>query len=210
MDDFERDHPGFDWKNIPAYKHPGGKDCPCPKHEYVREQIKFTKNVHDSGGKATAVTLKFCPDHHRVYRDEVIPSMPFKYRVMTKIALKIGAIRIELLNYMSSVCVFTVNTDLVDTGKRTNFHQSKQVRPQLLLYLVYHDDIFFHIRGMSFYPIGCTGTYVMQEKPLLPLYARLYRYKTDMEYQAVLCGLCLCIWDSLTISYNLCHVKNIQ
>ena len=34
---------------------------------------------------------------------------------------------------------------------------------------------------MSFYPIGCTGTYVMQEKPLLPLYARLYRYKTDME-----------------------------
>ena len=48
MDDFERDHPGFDWKNIPAYKHPGGKDCPCPKHEYVREQIKFTKNVHDS------------------------------------------------------------------------------------------------------------------------------------------------------------------
>ena len=56
---------------------------------------------------------------------------------------------------------------------------------------------------MSFYPIGCTGTYVMQEKPLLPLYARLYRYKTDMEYQAVLCGLCLCIWDSLTISYTL-------
>ena len=86
--------------------HPGGKDCPCPKHEYVREQIKFTKNVHDSGGKATAVTLKFCPDHHRVYRDEVIPSMPFKYRVMTKIALKIGAIRIELLNYMSSDLCF--------------------------------------------------------------------------------------------------------
>ena len=25
---------------------------------------------------------------------------------------------------------------------------------------------------MSFYPIRCTGTYVMQEKPLLPLYAR--------------------------------------
>ena len=40
MDDFERDHPGFDWKNIPAYKHPGGKDCPCPKHEYVREHTK--------------------------------------------------------------------------------------------------------------------------------------------------------------------------
>ena len=126
MDDFERDHPGFDWKNIPAYKHPGGKDCPCPKHEYVREQIKFTKNVHDSGGKATAVTLKFCPDHHRVYRDEVIPSMPFKYRVMTKIALKIGAIRIELLNYMSSdLCFYCYGS--LDTEKRTNFRQ-KQVR----------------------------------------------------------------------------------
>ena len=43
---------------------------------------------------------------------------------------------------------------------------------------------------MSFYPIGCTGTYVMQEKPLLPLYARLYRYKTDMEYQATMWPLC--------------------
>jgi len=25
MDDFDKDFPGFDWKNTPAYKHPGGK-----------------------------------------------------------------------------------------------------------------------------------------------------------------------------------------
>jgi len=26
MDDFDKDFPDFDWKNTPAYKHPGGKD----------------------------------------------------------------------------------------------------------------------------------------------------------------------------------------
>jgi len=43
MDDFEKEYPDFDWKNIPAYKHPGGRNCPCPKHEYIREQIRFTR-----------------------------------------------------------------------------------------------------------------------------------------------------------------------
>ena len=45
MDEFEKEFPDFDWKNTPAYKHPGGKDCPCPKHEYIREQIKVAKNI---------------------------------------------------------------------------------------------------------------------------------------------------------------------
>ena len=48
MDDFEKDFPDFDWKNTPAYKHPGGKDCPCPKHEYIREQIKVAKTVSEN------------------------------------------------------------------------------------------------------------------------------------------------------------------
>jgi hypothetical protein len=26
MDDFDKEFPDFDWKNTPAYKHPGGKD----------------------------------------------------------------------------------------------------------------------------------------------------------------------------------------
>jgi hypothetical protein len=109
MDDFEKDFPDFDWKNIPAYKHPGGKDCPCPKHEYIREQINVAKSVSQSGKdvapefrQRAQVTLKFCPDHYDVYFNEVIPSMPMKYRFMTKVALKLGAITIQKLTYMQS------------------------------------------------------------------------------------------------------------
>lgn len=109
MDDFEKNFPEFDWKNTPAYKHPGGKDCPCPKHEYVREQIKVAKTVSENNNdvapeyrQKAQVTLKFCPDHYDVYFNEVVPSMPFKYRFMTKIALKIGAITVQKLTYMQS------------------------------------------------------------------------------------------------------------
>lgn len=109
MDDFERDFPDFDWKNIPAYRHPGGKDCPCPKHEYIREQIRIAKTLADNKEQVASkqrpkaqITLKFCPDHYRVYFNEVMPSMPFRYRLMTKVALKIGAIVIEQIPYMQS------------------------------------------------------------------------------------------------------------
>jgi hypothetical protein len=109
MDDFEKNFPGFDWKNTPAYKHPGGKDCPCPKHEYIREQINVAKTMSEHNKEASPefrqkaqVTLKFCPDHYEVYFKEVIPSMPFKFRLMTKIAVKLGAISIQKLTYMQS------------------------------------------------------------------------------------------------------------
>jgi hypothetical protein len=109
MDDFEKNFPGFDWKNTPAYKHPGGKDCPCPKHEYIREQINVAKTVSQNNKEASqefrqkaSVTLKFCPDHYEVYFNEVIPSMPLKYRLMTKVAVKLGAISIQKLTYMQS------------------------------------------------------------------------------------------------------------
>ena len=102
LDDFEREYPEFDWKNTPAYKHPGGRNCPCPKHEYIREQINVAKTINQSSKEPSRLTLKFCPDHYRVYLDEVIPGMPFKYRILTKIALKIGAIQIEQLKYMQS------------------------------------------------------------------------------------------------------------
>ena len=108
MDEFEKDFPDFDWKNTPAYKHPGGKDCPCPKHEYIREQINVAKNIsankekNNSNKHRAQITLKFCPDHYDVYFDEVIPSMPLKYRLMTKFALKIKAILIQKLTYMQS------------------------------------------------------------------------------------------------------------
>ena len=102
LDDFERNYPGFDWKNTPAYKHPGGRNCPCPKHEYIREQINVAKTVNNSKREASPLTLKFCPDHYKVYMDEVIPAMPLRYRMITKVALKIGAIKIEQLKYMQS------------------------------------------------------------------------------------------------------------
>jgi hypothetical protein len=106
MDDFEKEYPEFDWKNTPAYKHPGGRNCPCPKHEYIREQINFTKQVNEKGKEPSKVTLKFCPDHYKVYLNEVIPAMPLKYRILTKIALKLGAIQIEQLKYMESELCF--------------------------------------------------------------------------------------------------------
>jgi hypothetical protein len=109
LDDFEKEYPGFDWKNTPAYKHPGGKDCPCPKHEYIREQMRVTQSISESNRGVppesrhdARITLKFCPDHYDVYFNEVIPSMPFKYRFMTKVALKVGAIVIQKLTYMQS------------------------------------------------------------------------------------------------------------
>jgi hypothetical protein len=109
MDDFERDFPNLDWKNIPAYKHPGGKNCPCPKHEYIREQVNIAKAVSNNNREIVPeqrqraqVILKFCPDHYNVYFGEVIPSMPFKYRLMTKIALKIGAVVVQRIPYMQS------------------------------------------------------------------------------------------------------------
>jgi hypothetical protein len=105
MDDFEKNFPEFDWKNTPAYKHPLGRDCPCPKHEYIREQISIAKNLSESKSNnkhRAQITLKFCPDHYNVYFKEVIPSMPLKHRLMTKFALKLGAIIIQKIPYMQS------------------------------------------------------------------------------------------------------------
>ena len=66
----------------------------------------FTKQVNEKGKEASKVTLKFCPDHYRVYMEEVIPAMPLKYRILTKIALKLGAIQVEQLKYMESELCF--------------------------------------------------------------------------------------------------------
>jgi len=38
--------------------------------------------------------------------EEVIPAMPLKYKLLTKIALKLGAIQIKKLNYMQSDLCF--------------------------------------------------------------------------------------------------------
>ena len=119
MDDFEKEFPDFDWRNTPAYRHPGGKDCPCPKHEYVREQIRFAKQVNEKGKEATRITLKFCPDHYRVYMDEVIPAMPLKYRMLTKIALRLGAIKPQMLSSMQSDLCFYCKFGSGGHGKKS-------------------------------------------------------------------------------------------
>ena len=98
MDDFEKEFPGFDWKNTPAYKHPGGINCPCPKHEYIKEQINNTVKVK----RSFRVTLKFCPEHYQVYYNEVIPSLPIKRRIMAKIVLKLNLCKIKEIPYMES------------------------------------------------------------------------------------------------------------
>jgi len=59
MDDFEKNFPEFDWKNTPAYKHPLGRDCPCPKHEYIREQISIAKMQSPSGWYEPGQTPEF-------------------------------------------------------------------------------------------------------------------------------------------------------
>ena len=38
--------------------------------------------------------------------EEVIPAMPLKYKILTKIALKLGAIKVEQLKYMESELCF--------------------------------------------------------------------------------------------------------
>lgn len=109
MEDFEKDFPDFDWKNIPAYKHPKGKDCPCPKHEFIREQVNISKNLNSTSiqdyskhSPKAQITLKLCPDHYNVYFREVIPSMPLKYKLMTKVAIRLGAVVIQQISYMLS------------------------------------------------------------------------------------------------------------
>ena len=47
------------------------------------------------------------PDHYKVYMEEVIPAMPLKYKLLTKIALKLGAIQVEQLTHMQSdICFY--------------------------------------------------------------------------------------------------------
>jgi hypothetical protein len=75
----------------------------------IREQINVAKTMSENNKETSPefrqkaqVTLKFCPDHYEVYFKEVIPSMPFKYRLMTKVAVRLGAISIQKLTYMQS------------------------------------------------------------------------------------------------------------
>lgn len=102
MDDFEKNYPGFDWKNIPAYKHPGGRNCPCPKHEFMREQSRTTAQAIVTGKKWIKPRISLCPEHYKLYFEEALPSLPLKRRIAAKIVLKLNMLLIIKLSYMES------------------------------------------------------------------------------------------------------------
>ena len=102
MDDFEKEFPGFDWRNTPAKDHPGGKNCPCPRHEYFRERLTRTQlKANDN-----SVIFRFCPDHYKLYFDVVVPSASFVRRTLLKFFIRIGWIKIKQLRYMESEMCF--------------------------------------------------------------------------------------------------------
>ena len=41
-------------------KHPRGKDCPCPKHEYIREQVNIAKAISNN-------RREISPEHRQKY-----------------------------------------------------------------------------------------------------------------------------------------------
>ena len=57
--------------------------------------------------------------HYQVYIKEVIPAMPLKYKILTKIALKIGAIQIEHLTHMQSDLCFYCKFGSGGHGKKS-------------------------------------------------------------------------------------------
>ena len=103
MDDFEKEYPDFDWRNTPAHKHPGGpKKCPCPKHEYVRDKLEQGKRVTKETKDFQPLVLRFCPPHYDVYFNEAYREIPFKYKIIIKICLKLGLVKIVKLKHMES------------------------------------------------------------------------------------------------------------
>ena len=102
MDDFEKEYPDFDWKNTPSRKHPGGRNCPCPRHEYIREKIRYTKQANKNNKNKIDFTFMLCPDHYKVYFEEAMPALPFLNRTLLKAFIKIGIVKIKQIAYMES------------------------------------------------------------------------------------------------------------
>src|SRR5690348_14205323 len=96
MDDFEKNYPNFDWKNTPMKEHPNGTKCPCPKHEFIREQANTAATTRSS------FVMKFCPDHYRVYFEEILPTYSRLIRLLLRFSRAIGAVQIKKLTYMQS------------------------------------------------------------------------------------------------------------
>ena len=85
----------------------------------IKGDVGAVKAATEAGSDAARVTLIFCRDHYQVYIKEVIPAMPLKYKILTKIALKIGAIQIEHLTHMQSDLCFYCKFGSGGHGKKS-------------------------------------------------------------------------------------------
>ena len=101
MDEFEKEYPEFDWRNTPSEEHPRRLECPCPRHEYLREVISCARQS-STLSRRVAPVLKFCPGHYRVCMEELIPRLSLYRRIMLRIALKTGRVRLMMVDSRSS------------------------------------------------------------------------------------------------------------
>ena len=118
MDDFEKNYPNFDWRNTPAYKHPGGKNCPCPKHEFLKEQSRSTAHAIVTGKKWIKPRISLCPAHYDVYFNEAIPALPINRRIAAKFILKFNIVLVTKLSYMESERCFYCRFGTGGFGKK--------------------------------------------------------------------------------------------
>lgn len=84
---------GFDWRETPMKDHPNGAKCNCPKHNEIRENITLNQGQ---------LKIKLCPDHYRVYFNEIFPKLPLIVRLLAKFALAIKLIQIKQIPAMQS------------------------------------------------------------------------------------------------------------
>ena len=106
-DDWQKERDtDFDWRETPLFKHPdvNGEKCDCPRHEHLKE-ISI-----DSVNTLSAIRLKLCPDHYKAYYetlDETQSKIPWWQRLIFKLVIKIGLVKIIELRYaQSDLCMW--------------------------------------------------------------------------------------------------------
>ena len=100
--DFEREYPGFNWREIPPHKHPGGmKKCPCPKHEHLRDKMRTHAIVSKNSKELVSFEIKLCPDHYNIYF-EIINELSWWRKGIVKFFIKYEVLKIIKVKYMES------------------------------------------------------------------------------------------------------------
>jgi hypothetical protein len=94
----------FNWKETPLSEHPNKSKCTCPRHEHLKELAV------DSINTRSALRIKLCPNHYRVYY-ETLPEMKTRMtlvqRFFTWFAQAIGWVKIVELKYaQTDLCLW--------------------------------------------------------------------------------------------------------